>query len=202
VRLVPVSISGAPACGGPGTGLSTALGAGGGGGSTGTGAVGLDSAPAAVVTEIGPVTAPTGTRALMRVSAPGRTGTSTSSASPKLPWKTTFFAAASPEPVILRVLPPCARLPEAHLRRQVTFETLGVATYTPPPPPEPGVCAAAPGASAHRLRASAPRQRPATTWVSRNSSGLSSLRPTGLADGLAPEERRYHRVSPADSPLR
>jgi large subunit ribosomal protein L13 len=27
------------------------------------------------------------------------------------------------------------------------------------------------------------------------------LRPTGLADGLAPEERRYHRDNPADSPL-
>ena len=39
------------------------------------------------------------------------------------------------------------------------------------------------------------------TTVSQTPSASLRLWPTGLADGLAPEERRYHRGDPADSPL-
>ena len=124
---------------GPGAGLSTALGEGGGGGRIATGAVGFEAAPCAVVTVSGPVIAPIGTRALIRLSPPGRTRTARSSPLPKLPLKTTSAAAARPEPVILRVLPPWARARDAQLRRQDTFVTFGFATYTPPPPPDPVV---------------------------------------------------------------
>jgi hypothetical protein len=63
-------------------------------------------------------------------------------------------------PVIFTVLPARARFFVAHERRQLTVLILGVATYvTPPPPPLPGVCAAAADAvpsaastSAHALR--------------------------------------------------
>src|SRR5215212_7598974 len=55
-----------------------------------------------------------------------------------------------------------------------------------PPPPLGAVdWAAAPGARRPRDRASAPAQRPAARWVSRTRTAFCSLRPTGLADGLA-----------------
>src|SRR5215210_6421971 len=79
VRLVPVSIWGAPFTRGPGTGDSSAFGSGGIGGRMRTGFEGAERPPAAVASEIGPVTAPIGTRALMRVLLPARTFTVTSS---------------------------------------------------------------------------------------------------------------------------
>ena len=66
VRLVPVSSRGAPFALGPGTGESSAFGSGGSGGRMSTGLVGAERPPAGVDNEIGPVTAPIGTRALMR----------------------------------------------------------------------------------------------------------------------------------------
>src|SRR5829696_5603863 len=81
------------------------------------------------------------------------------------------------------VLPPWARDFDAQRRMQVTLATFGVATYMPPPPPLD--CAAATGANRPRPRQSAPAQRPAARWVSRTRTAFSSLRPTGLADGLA-----------------
>ena len=53
----------------------------------------------------------------------------------------------------------------------------------------------------HAVRTSAPAQRPAATRLVWQLLRPLFLGPTGLADGLAPEERRYHRDSPADSPL-
>src|SRR5215213_4899176 len=53
VRLVPVSICGAPLGRGPGTGESSAFGSGGSGGSINTGFDGGDFPPAAVRSEIG-----------------------------------------------------------------------------------------------------------------------------------------------------
>ena len=82
VRLVPVSSSGAPADTGPGTGDSAALGAGGGGGRIATGLVKPERPPLAVLAETGPVTAPDGTSAWMRVSLPARTWTLRSSDRP------------------------------------------------------------------------------------------------------------------------
>jgi hypothetical protein len=54
--------------------------------------------------------------------------------------------------------PPRSRFFDAQLRRQVTFVTLGVATYTVPPP-DPSCAAAVAGAAtaAHRNSAQAPR---------------------------------------------
>jgi hypothetical protein len=90
--------------------------------------VGSEAAPSAVVTLIGPVVAPTGTRTLKPLSERPRTRTETSSPRPKLPWKVTLAADESEVPVILIVLPPCARAREAQRRTQVTFATFGVAT--------------------------------------------------------------------------
>ncbi len=82
VRLVPVSSAGAPFTRGPGTGESSGFGSGGSGGRIRTGFEGEDDAPADVVSEIGPVIAPSGTRALTRRLLPARTGTVTSSPAP------------------------------------------------------------------------------------------------------------------------
>jgi hypothetical protein len=82
VRLVPVSSRGAPARRGPGTGESSGFGSGGSGGRISTGFDGCDLPPEAVVSEIGPVTAPSGTRACTRVLLPARTLTVTSSPLP------------------------------------------------------------------------------------------------------------------------
>src|SRR5688572_13400228 len=82
VRLVPVSSRGAPATRGPGTGDSWAFGSGGSGGRISTGFDGAERPPAEVASEIGPVTAPSGTRAWMRLSLPARTLTVTSSPLP------------------------------------------------------------------------------------------------------------------------
>ena len=128
MRLVPVSRPGAPASCPPGTGLRTGLGAGGGGGRIASGSVGREALPAAVTTEIGPVTAPTGTRAWRRVSLPGRTSTPRSSPLPKLPWNTTWLAPVRLVPLILTVLPPWARWREAQRRRHETLVTFGLAT--------------------------------------------------------------------------
>src|SRR5215213_8128085 len=75
VRLVPVSIRGAPFIRGPGTGDSSAFGSGGSGGRIRTGLVAADRPPLEVASDIGPVTAPMGTRALRRCSLPARTFT-------------------------------------------------------------------------------------------------------------------------------
>ena len=127
VRLVPVSTAGAPASWGPGTGLSTGLGVGGGGGRMATGIVGGDSPPSAVATVSGPVTAPAGTRAFVRLSEPELTATAWSSPCPKLPWNTTSSAEPSSLPVIFSRLPLCARLWLAQSRTQTTFSILGSA---------------------------------------------------------------------------
>jgi len=68
----------------------------------------------------------------------------------------TAFTPPSAVPTIFRTDPPRARFLLAHLRRQVTLETFGVATYTVPPPED---CADAAGAttSAHKISAQAPR---------------------------------------------
>src|SRR5215217_8392023 len=110
---------------------------------------------------------------------------------------------ASSVPTTVSSEPPRGRCLDAHFRRQVTFETFGVAMYTPPPPDPPDCPEAAAGAAiaAHRTSAQAPRF--AGRRVSRKLlRPLFCLRPTGLADGLAPEERRYRRGVPADSPPR
>src|SRR5262245_27033331 len=105
--------------------------------------------------------------------------------------------------MILRTEPLRARLWVAHFRSQVTFATFGVATYMLPPPAPPLDCAeAAAGAAtiAHAISAQAPR---AGTRMSRKLlRPLFGLGPTGLADGLAPEERRYHRVIGGFAPRR
>src|SRR5215213_517664 len=89
--------------------------------------------------------------------------------------------------------PPRARCFEAHLRKQVTFATFGVATYTLPPPEDCAEAAEGAATAAHRISAQAPRF--AARRLSRKLlRPLFGLGPTGLADGLAPEERRYHRV--------
>ena len=82
VRLVPVSSWGAPATPGPGTGESSAFGSGGSGGRMRIGLVGAERPPPDVVSAIGPVTAPIGTRALSRLSLPARTFTVASSPLP------------------------------------------------------------------------------------------------------------------------
>ena len=82
VRLVPVSSRGAPVPLGPGTGDSSGFGSGGSGGRIITGFDGRDCPPEAVLSEIGPVTAPSGTRACIRVFEPARTLTVTSSPLP------------------------------------------------------------------------------------------------------------------------
>jgi hypothetical protein len=82
VRLVPVSSRGAPLTRGPGTGESSTFGSGGSGGRIRTGFEGAERPPAAFESEIGPVTAPIGTRALMRWSLPARTVTVVSSPLP------------------------------------------------------------------------------------------------------------------------
>ena len=82
VRLVPVSSRGAPDTRGPGTGDSSGFGSGGSGGRISTGLDSCEWPPAAVVSEIGPVTAPSGTRACTRVLLPARTFTVTSSPLP------------------------------------------------------------------------------------------------------------------------
>ena len=92
---------------------------------------------------------------------------------------------ASPEPVSLIALPPCARDFDAQRRTQVTLATLGMATKTPPPP-RGGAWAAAAGASSAQNRRRArrrngPRQR---GFLALRLASLF-LRPTGLADGLA-----------------
>src|SRR5215213_9638255 len=68
VRLVPVSSRGAPDTPGPGTGDSSGFGSGGSGGRMRTGLVAAERPPLEVATVIGPVTAPSGTRALRRWS--------------------------------------------------------------------------------------------------------------------------------------
>src|SRR5215213_4764307 len=96
--------------------------------------------------------------------------------------------------------PPRARCFEAHFRKQVTFATFGVATYTLPPPEDCAEAAEGAATAAHRISAQAPRV--AARRLSRKLlRPLFGLGPTGLADGLAPEERRYHRGVPVDSPL-
>src|SRR5262245_26018250 len=96
--------------------------------------------------------------------------------------------------------PPRARCFDAHFRRQVTFATLGVATYMVPPPEDCAEAAEGAATAAHRISAQAPRF--AGRRLSRKLlRPLFDLGPTGLADGLAPEERRYHRGGPVDSPL-
>ena len=82
VRLVPVSSCGAPFTRGPGTGDSSAFGSGGSGGRISTGFEGAERPPAELASAIGPVTAPIGTRALMRWSLPARTFTVVSSPLP------------------------------------------------------------------------------------------------------------------------
>src|SRR4029453_4736623 len=82
VRLVPVSMLGAPLVRGPGTGESSGFGSGGSGGRISTGFDGPEWAPAAVASSIGPVTAPSGTRDWTRLSLPARTRTVTLSALP------------------------------------------------------------------------------------------------------------------------
>src|SRR5262245_972798 len=82
VRLVPVSIIGAPATRGPGTGESSVFGSGGGGGRIGIGFDGAELTSSPVIADTGPLTAPIGTRASRRVSLPGRTLTATSSLLP------------------------------------------------------------------------------------------------------------------------
>ena len=82
VRLVPVSSCGAPATTWPGTGESSTFGSGGGGGRIASALLMAERAPAAVATETGPVTAPDGTFAWMRVSLPARTCTVASSERP------------------------------------------------------------------------------------------------------------------------
>jgi hypothetical protein len=82
VRLVPVSMLGAPLTRGPGTGESSGFGSGGSGGRIRTGFDGAEWPPAAVVSSIGPVTAPSGTRACTRLLLPARTLTVTLSPLP------------------------------------------------------------------------------------------------------------------------
>src|SRR5262245_12363908 len=73
VRLVPVSSCGAPLIRGPGTGESCGFGSGGSGGRISTALDGAECPPEAFVSVIGPVTAPSGTRAWTRVLLPART---------------------------------------------------------------------------------------------------------------------------------
>src|SRR5215217_8314754 len=109
---------------------------------------------------------------------------------------------ASSVPTTVSSEPPRGRCLDAHFRRQVTFETFGVAMYTPPPPDPPDCPEAAAGAAIAAHRASAQAPRFAGRRLSRKLlRPLFVLGPTGLADGLAPEERRYHRDDPVDSPL-
>src|SRR4051812_40591323 len=69
------------------------------------------------------------------------------------------------------------------------------------PPPSCAAVVEGAAAAAHRISAQAPRF--ALGRLSRKLlRPLFGLWPTGLADGLAPEERRYHRHDPADSPPR
>src|SRR4051794_275983 len=82
VRLVPVSRVGAPATRGPGTGDSSGVGSGGSGGRIIPGLDGREWPPDTGGSEIGPVTAPSGTCACRRVLLPARTLTVTSSAVP------------------------------------------------------------------------------------------------------------------------
>src|SRR5829696_297508 len=69
------------------------------------------------------------------------------------------------------------------------------------PPPDDCPDAAGAAANPHKISAQAPRF--AGRRVSRKLLRplLFVRRPTGLADGLAPEEQRYHRDIPVDSPL-
>jgi hypothetical protein len=82
VRLVPVSSRGALPVRGPGTGESSGFGSGGSGGRISTGLDLRECVPSELVSEIGPVTAPSGTRAWTRVLLPGRTRIVTSSPLP------------------------------------------------------------------------------------------------------------------------
>ncbi len=83
---------------------------------------------------------------------------------------------------------------------QLTFVSSGFWTKTAPPPSPPD-CATAAGLSTSAQPVRAAAAPPAGIRLCRNSSRPLFRRPTGLADGLAPEERRYDR-SPADSPPR
>src|SRR5215204_6432620 len=69
------------------------------------------------------------------------------------------------------------------------------------PPPDDCPDAAGAAANPHKISAQAPRF--AGRRVSRKLLRplLFGCRPTGLADGLAPEEQRYYRDIPVDSPL-
>jgi hypothetical protein len=53
--------------------------------------------------------------------------------------------------------PPRALCFDAHFRRQATFATLGVATYTLPPPEDCAEAAEGAATAAHRISAQAPR---------------------------------------------
>jgi hypothetical protein len=80
------------------------------------------------IAEIGPETAPSGTRALSLRELPDRTRVTTSSVRPTLPWNTTCRTLPSALPVSFSVLPPRARRPDAQRRMQVTVEIAGRAT--------------------------------------------------------------------------
>ena len=206
VRLVPVSSCGAPGSCGPGAGVSSAFGAGGGGGRIATERDAADLAPPAVMTATGPVTAPIGTRAWMRVSLPERTFDLTSSELPALPMKTTPVASPSSSPVIfdgaaaLGALAGGALAHAGDLARPRACRRTRLRRRFRPERPLPPV----PSARRHEERPRRERLRA----IPRDDGCLAKLlrplflRPTGLADGLALKEQRYGRFGTGPRPIR
>ena len=202
VRLVPVSSCGAPAARGPGTGrqLGVRLGRERRQDQHGLGRPRVP--PEAVVSEIGPVTAPSGTRAWTRVFCPRRTlhghvvALAVAAVEGELVDAGELRAGgdedgAAAQPLLGRAAPQARdlRRPSASPRTWCRRPT------RPRPRPPAGAAAAAHRTSAHAARFAGRRT------VSQTPTASLRLWPTGLADGLAPEERRYHRDDPADSPL-
>src|SRR4051812_12770202 len=102
-------------------------------------------------------------------------------------------------PVRRSVLPPRARRCEAQRRMHLTLVSFGLATYMAPPPPDSAAAptGAATATQAHRAAPIARRR----SWKRTNTLFRPLfLRPTGLAVGLAPKERRYGRR--AEAPFR
>src|SRR3954452_15936237 len=188
-RLVAVSSDGAPASAGPGAGVSSGLGTGAGGGTTRTDVLLVACALLPAHASTGPLCARIGTATATALSLADCTFTDTSSRLPRPPRNTTFFTPSRLAPRSLILPPLCTAPPRTQRLTHFTALIFGAATYRAPPL-DAVAASAAPKLRAASASRHAMRQRVLLCGV------VFSLfqRPTGLADGLAPKERRYEWV--------
>ena len=197
VRLVPVSIGGrAGIASRPGTGDSSALGSGGGGGRIATIAVGWELAPWRCDQRD---RAADGADRDARARARCRCRATDTAASSPLPRAAEEDDLARPRAGRRRRSRSCCRRARACATRSRARRR----PWRPSGWPRTSCrrCRIGPQHGRQRARRQRTRACAATRRrVSRSVPRPLFLRPTGLADGLAPEERRYGPGNPADSP--